>query len=45
MKVAGDLSLSGAMETLKRKLWPAFPGGTKRKVEGFLTLPSSGESQ
>ena len=37
--VAGDFSLGGLMDTLKRMVLPGFLGGTKRKVDGFFAQP------
>lgn len=37
IKVAGDFSVSGLVDTTKRKLWPGWMGGMKGTVEGFFT--------
>lgn len=39
VKVAGDLSVSGLVDNMKRKLWPGWLGGMKGTAEGFFTQP------
>lgn len=38
--IAGSPSLSAIADVLKRKLWPGFLGGMKRKMTGFFPHPS-----